>query len=215
MRISCVQLITTIALLFSACISASEMTDLTEQNYNVGGKEKGIVLLHINWGRQWKCAGLDNAQIESLAFTHLPLGQEPKTMIALETPSKLMVKNSFSAYALIVEPGDYAISAFDVKVAKSSSDVGHLIGDESKLFKEGNPIGGTFTVGAAEVVYIGHFGLDCSKEPIPWRYYVESKSEFQSYIAGFHKTFPYVKDSEVTFRLFSTTIYGQPFSLEQ
>jgi hypothetical protein len=47
------------------------------------------------------------------------------------------------------------------------------------------PVGRTFTGGAGEIVYIGHFGHDCAKEPILWRYYTEGKKDLERYVAVF------------------------------
>jgi hypothetical protein len=142
-------------------------------------------------------------------------GKSNDKSLLLEIPSKLFAKDTFVPIVALIEPGEYALSAFDVKVAQASSKVGHIKGGESQLFKDGEPIGGTFSVQPGEIVYIGHFGLDCAKEPIPWRYYIEGKSEFEAYVNGFHEEFPYAGNVPVQFRLFSTTMFGQDYSLEQ
>ncbi len=207
-------LLISVVLFISSSVSAAEFKYLTEKNYKEVGREQSILLLHVNWGRQWKCAGLDNAQLQSLSFSRLPLSENSTGIVSLEIPSKLTAKDSFTNYTLIIIPGEYALSEFDVKVAKSSSDVGHLKAGASKLFKEGKPIGGTFTVGPGEIVYIGHFTLDCTKEPILWRFYIEGRKEFERYVSGFNKEFPFVKDETVIFRLFSTNMFGEAYSLE-
>jgi hypothetical protein len=99
-------------------------------------------------------------------------------------------------------------------VARSSSDVVHLKGDAANLIKDKKSIGGTFTVAPGEIVYIGHFGLDCAKEPFLWRYYIEGRKDFDRYVAGFRKEFPFVQNKPVQFRLFSTIMFGQAYSLE-
>ncbi|RJQ18080.1 MAG: hypothetical protein C4560_07840 [Nitrospiraceae bacterium] len=208
-------LATILAVFISTSLYAAELNELTKKNYTEAGNQKAVVILHVNWGRYWKCGGLDNAQMEALKFSKIQKDETKASdaTISLETPSKLNAKDSFVPYVLLMEPGDYALSSFDVKVARSRSDIGHLKGDESTLMKDKKPIGGTFTVGAGEIVYIGHFGLDCAKEPFLWRYYIEGKKDFERYIAGFREEFPFVQDKPVQFRLFSTTMFGQEYSL--
>ena len=159
------------------------------------------MLLEANWGRRWDCAGLDNAQLQSLTFAQRANGPA----LELKTPSRLFVDNSFKPYALIVKPGEYFLVGFDIKIAKSSTEVGHLVGEELD--------GGSFTVAAGEFVYIGHFGLDCTAQPMLWRYYIEGKDEFERYAAGFRERFPFVGDTPVQFRLFDTTLFGSEYSL--
>lgn len=207
----------TIMLFAASSVAANaDLVELNKKRYEAGGKDNAVLLLHVNWGRQWKCAGLENAQLQALEFspTSQNGGRSSEKSLLLEIPSKLFVKDTFVPLALLIEPGEYALSAFDVKVAHSSTKVGHLKAGESQLFKEGKPIGGTFSVQAGEIVYIGHFGLDCAKEPIPWRFYIEGKSEFEAYAKGFHDEFPFTKSVPVQFRLFSTTMFGQEYILQ-
>lgn len=197
--------------LFAQLATAADVEELTSDNYAKDGTEKAVVILHVNWGRQWGCAKLDNAQLQALKFSRIP---SINASISLETPSALTAKDSFIPYTFLIQPGEYAISDFDVKVARSSSDVQHMKAEPAHLFKDGKPIGGTFSAGAGEIVYLGHFSLDCKKEPIPWRYYIDGRKEFEGYVSGFKKAFPFVKDKPVQFRLFSTTMFGEPYALE-
>jgi hypothetical protein len=107
------------------------------------------------------------------------------------------------------------LSGYRFKVAASVSDVRVTEGDSSKLIVDGKPVGGSFTVAAGEVIYIGHFGVDCHGEPAPWRFYVDGKQEFSRYVEGFHKRFPFAKDVPVTYRLFQTEHFGQAYELPQ
>jgi len=209
-------LATLLAIFISTSISAAELIELTSKNYAEAGEQKAVVIFHVNWGRYWKCAGLDNAQLQALTFSRIQTKESKSSdaTIPIETPSKLVVKDSFVPYVLLIEPGEYALSSFDVKVARSSSDVGHLKGDAANLIKDKKSIGGTFTVAPGEIVYIGHFGLDCAKEPFLWRYYIEGRKDFDRYVAGFRKEFPFVQNKPVQFRLFSTIMFGQAYSLE-
>jgi len=61
------------------------------------------------------------------------------------------------------------LSEFDVKVAGSVTDIAHAHGDPSTLIKDGKATGGTFSVAPGQIVYLGHFGVDCSGEPMLWR----------------------------------------------
>lgn len=175
--------------------------ELEEDRFDRSAGHHGVVLLEVNWGRQWGCAGLDNAQLQALTFSQLPGGPA----LALTTPSRLFVDNRYKIYALLAEPGEYILTGFDVKVAKSVSDVGHRVAEGQNY--------GSFDVAAGEFVYIGHFGLDCTEDPIPWRYYIEGTEDFERYVAEFRERFPFVGDVPVEFRLFSTDVIGTSYSL--
>ena len=110
--------------------------------------------------------------------------------------------------AIIVNPGEYAISGFDVRTAKLSKEVGHLEWGVKELFDGEESIGGTFYVNAGEIVYIGDFGLDCAYEPIPWRYYIEEE-DFEAYVDGFRKKNKFIDNKPIIYRLFQTTKFGQ------
>jgi hypothetical protein len=196
--------------------SAEAPQELTERTFVRHGNQKGVVVLHVNWGRQWGCAGIENAQLQRLGFSRLPLTAESaagKSEFLLRTPSRLSAKNAGLFYAMLIEPGEYALTEFDVKLAESVSDIGHLRGTVAQLFEGGQPTGGTFTVSAGEMVYIGHFSLDCSQEPIPWRYYIEGRDEYRQYVEDVRKRLPFTGDTPLLFRLFSTTRFGMPYSL--
>jgi len=185
----------------------AEPTRLSEEDYKGHANTVGIVIVQVNWGRQWKCGAFENAQLESLSFNGASQWE-------LTTPSRLTAGNSFTPYALLVPPGKYVLTGYDVKVAMSSSEVIHLRGDETQLVRNGEPLGGVFTIAAGEVVYIGHIGLDCAREPTPWRYYIESHDEFDRYVAGFRKHFPFLASTPVMYRLMTTKLFGQDYSIE-
>ena len=196
--------------------TAAEPLPLTERNFETADGRLGIVLFEANWGRRWGCAGLDNAQLLNLTFTRLSEDSLVRDGITLDlkTPSRLHVRDSYSPYAYLVEPGEYAITGFDVKVARSVTDVSHVLGTLSNLTENDRPMGGTFSVATSEIVYIGHFSLDCAMEPIPWRYYLEGRAEFDSWSETFRERYPFVGDAPVQFRLFSTTMFGEPYTLD-
>jgi hypothetical protein len=184
---------------------------LSRGNYEEYKNEKAVILYGVNWGRRWGCAGFDNAQLQSLIFSRIDSvsndldGED----IVLNTPAKLFAKNVSESYAIIVEPGEYALTGFDIKIAKSQSDVSHIKAKNMDLFENGKPAGGSFKVNAGEIVYIGDFGLDCAgDEPIPWRYYIQ-KEDFESYVAGFKEKYKFIGDEQVIYRLFRTDKFGQ------
>lgn len=193
-------------------VIAAEPADLDEATYRA---DLGVILIQINWGRTWNCGQYENAQLQALTFTKSPADRPDGVSLELETPSRLFVDNEFLSYAYVVQPGDYLLTAFDVKVARSTTEVIHIKGTRDNLINGGKPVGGSFTVNPGEVVYIGHFGLDCGAEPFLWRYYIEGRSEFERYIEGFRQKYPFVKHVPVQFRLFSTQVLGSPYALDE
>lgn len=189
---------------------AAEPVSLSETTYKA---DLGVLIVQMNWGRQWKCGAFENAQLQALSFTQLPSAGGQAVSLEFITPSKLFVDNKFLPYAWVVQPGEYFLSGFDVKIARSARNVAHIQGNKDNLFKEDKPIGGSFTVNPGEIVYIGHFGLDCGAEPFLWRYYIDEPQEFERYIKGFREKFPFIKNRPVQYRLFSSELFGRPFSL--
>ncbi len=205
----------TVISLFSINSISALAVELSDEAYSEQGKTKGTILLAANWGRQWKCGEYENAQLVKLGFTNLSNDKDKSSeQLILETPSKLLVKPEFLNYGFLVEPGTYAITEFSVKVAKSVSDVGYISADANKLLVNNEPKGGTFNIEAGEVVYIGHFFLDCYKEPIPWRYYPEGKEAFNSYVKSIKNEYPYLEKADIRFRILNTTIFGNPYELQ-
>jgi len=190
---------------------AAEPVPLRPDTYK---SDLGVLIIQVNWGRTWKCGRYENSQLEALTFRKVPPDAPEPILIALESPSKLFVDNKFLPHAFVIQPGEYYLAAFDVKVARSVKDVGHLKGAEDVLVEGGKPVGGSFTINPGEIVYVGHFGLDCGQEPFLWRYYLESREEFEKYVQGFREEFPFVRQVPVQYRLFSTRPFGNPFSLK-
>lgn len=178
-------------------VRAEAPVELDESTLEASAGELGVAVLAINWGRQWGCADLDNAQLQALTFTRRPDGPS----LEFRTPSRLFVDDRFIDLAVLVEPGTWDLTDFDVKVAESTRKVGHVT-------KSDDTSAGNFEVAAGEFVYIGHFSLDCSQEAIPWRYYVLPGSEFDSYADGFRDTYPFVGDIQVRYGLFVTEHLG-------
>ena len=192
-------------------VIAAEPVSLSADTYKA---DLGVLVIQVNWGRTWKCGQFENAQLQALTFTKSPLDAPESVSLALETPSKLFVDNKFLLYAFVIQPGEYVLTAFDVKVARSVTDVAHINGSKDNLIKDGKPVGGTFTVNPGEIVYVGHFGLDCGAEPFLWRSYIDGRGDFEKYIGGFREKFPFVRQVPAQYRLFSTQLFGNPFSLK-
>lgn len=205
------QLLALLAVLPSLCI-ATGPAGLDEATYRA---DLGVILTQINWGRAWDCGQYENAQLQALTFTKSPADTPDDISLELETPSRLLVENEFLPYAFVVQPGEYLLTAFDVKVARSTTDILHIRGTKNDLVEAGKPAGGSFTVNPGEIVYIGHFGLDCGAEPFLWRYYIEGHADFKRYIDGFRQQYPFVKHAPVQFRLFSTQVLGSPYALDE
>jgi len=174
---------------------------LTKKGYEEAGNEKAIILYGLNWGRQWGCSGFDNAQLQNLTFSRIDSvsGELVGGDIALNNTAKLFSENVFQSHAIIIDPGEYALTGFDIKVSKSSIGVSHIKGEGE----------GTFKVQAGEIVYIGYFGLDCvGDRPIPWRYYIQ-KEDFEHYVDQFKIKYDFLTDKQVVYRLFQTNEFGR------
>ncbi len=200
-----------ILLVLPSLVISAEPVSLKENNYKA---DLGVIIIQINWGRTWKCGQFENAQLQALTFTKSTAGNTDNATLDLKTPSKLFVNNEYLPYAFVVHPGEYILSSFDVKVARSKTDIAHIKGSKDKLIKEGKPLGGSFTVNPGEIVYIGHFGIECGAEPFLWRYYINGRKDFERYIEGFREKYPFVKKVPVQFRLFSTQMFGNPYTLK-
>ncbi len=206
-------LVTTLYMLASC---AGIKNEVTSDSYSRNGNEKGVVIMSINWGRKWGCGAFENAQLISFAFDLFKLqkaGDNDPPDLILNTPGRLMVDPVFLHYALLVDPGEYALSAFKIKVARSVSEVGYFGAQRSDLIKEGQPVGGTFKVEAGETVYVGHFFLDCGYTPTLWRYYTEDRKAFNDYMSEIKKRYPFLDLNKAQFRLF-TGPFGSYESLE-
>ena len=188
---------------------------LTEASYREMAQTKGLVILQANWGRYWKCGRFENAQLQKLAFRLIDADADAKVTKewVLSPTSALLTKPNFEPYVVYLDPGQYALSSFRFKVAGSVSDVKVVEPGPKELIVDGKAVAGSFTVAADEAVYVGHFGVDCSGEPTPWRFYIHGAQDFARYVDGFRKKYPFIKDVPVTFRLFETSTLGQHYEL--
>jgi hypothetical protein len=194
---------------------------ITADTYN--DKTKGVVVLSVLWKRYWGCGRFQNAQLRSFGFDRMPLqsNADEKTPDLLIEGSRLYAESLPVDYVLAVEPGEYALASFSVKVALSSSSVGYGGAGRSKLFQDAasspnksheyKALGGTFDVNAGEIIYIGHFGVDCYRAPIIWRYYVEGRDGFEAYRKTIKAQYPYLDVDAIQYRLFETAAFGSNF----
>jgi hypothetical protein len=189
-------------------------SSISEEQYSQYMTTKGVVILAVNSTRYWGCGGFENAELRSIGFDLFP-----QKGIKDSPPPDFVINGSadgpkFMLYVFMLQPGNYAISHIKIKVANSISDVGYLTANRSNLFNGSSPTGGTFDISAGEVVYIGHFGLDCTYQPTLWRYYKKDKEMFSQLIETLQSYIPYVNWSDVQYRLFETEPFGQDFTLE-
>lgn len=198
------------ALLVSSNPAAAEK--LKSREYAKHKDTMGVVILDVNWGRRWDCGGYDNAQLINLTFELIPTAAERSrhkySSVILKTPSRLFAKPEYRSYGFVIKPGQYALTEFRIKVARSMNDVGHISAMKNELVEDGQYYGGTFTVGAGEIVYVGHFFLDCLQSPIPWRYYSERDDTFAEYVADRRRQFRFLDNAKIVYRLFNTTNFG-------
>ncbi|MGA9573628.1 MAG: hypothetical protein WBS20_06760 [Lysobacterales bacterium] len=197
-------------------IKFKETEVVTKDAYLNNRDTNGIVLLDVNWGRWWDCGNYENAQLITLAFDRLPMNEinnDIQASLVLHSPAQLMVDPVFLSYGYSLEPGEYALSAFSIKVAKSASDVGFLTAERDQLYVNGSPVGGTFTINPGEVVFIGNFYLDCAYGPTLWRYHSDGREAFEAQIKEYRSRFPFLDLSDPKFRLFKTKEFGNDYEL--
>ena len=175
---------------------------------------KGFVVLSALWGRTWNCGQFVNGQLWSFGFDRLP------NDTTADDATADVVLQGFASYGggpatnyvLALDPGEYALATFAIKVASTTDGKIANVG-RARLFEGGKPIGGTFIVKAGELVYIGHFGLDCYKEPTIWRYYPEGREGFEHYKQLIKDQYPFLDVMHMQFRLFQTSLLGRDYVL--
>lgn len=210
-------LLLTLGIVICSAAGSTELEEATAEKYSAEAGSKGLVLFDIYWNRVWKCGGFQNAQLRSLGFDRTPLKSDAADspgLLMLTNPSELAPPRNFVQYAMLLEPGEYQLTSFAVKVAKSTTDVGTLTATRAQLVQDGASKAGSFTVAAGEVVFIGNFAIDCLQQPIPWRYFTEGKKNFEEHLQQYQRKFPFIDPSKVVYRLFSTTTFGEPYELK-
>lgn len=212
-----------LALLLASCASVQPSEEIgvsaeAKADVYAHSKDKlGLVLLDARWGRQWKCGKYENAQLLSFSFDKTPLSTRPddgSADITIGTTSLLAASSKFESYALLVPPGEYVLSGFKIKVARSVSDVGYWVASRSHLIKDSKPVGGKFSVAPGEAVYIGNFALDCYENPSLWRYYSTGQDGFKQQLSDYKSKYPFLDLANVKFRLFETSTIGRPYELK-
>ena len=223
LRLKRLSFVTMLCCVLSSCALIDVKDDVVgtpEATADIYAKEKnssGVVLLDVNWGRVWGCASYENAQLVTFSFDRMLSKERANTDpsdFVLTTPGLVTAKRSFESYAYLLPPGEYGLSYVKIKAAKSTSDVGYFVAGRDTLLKDGESNTGSFRVEAGEAVYIGSFALDCFKQPMIWRYYVEGQTAFKSRILDYGKKYPFLDLSKVTYRLFDTKIIGRPYELK-
>lgn len=211
-----------LALPLAACVTQpvnhNATAPISKSVYPQSKNNHAVVLLDVNWGRWWGCGERENAQLITLAFDKLPLKShenKSKPDLVLQSPSRLMVDPVFDNYAYSIAPGEYALSAFSIKVADSPSKVGFLTAQRDILLKDGKTVGGTFFAKPGETVFIGSFYLDCMYGPTLWRYYPEGHEDFNKRLRAYKNKYPFIDTKNVTYRLFKTTKFGYDNELPQ
>ena len=192
--------------------------ELKNRDYSRLSDDMGVVLLDVNWGRQWNCAGNENAQLVSLRFENIsqkPGEHDKYTEISLKTPSRLSVNPVFLNYGFLVEPGTYVFTEWSVKVSKSVNDIVFTRASREALVEGDVYHGGSFTLEAGEAIYIGNFFLDCYQSPIPWRYYSEGKDSFDRHTEEYKDKFKFLQGTEIEFRLLETENFGSSYELPE
>ena len=212
-------ILTAVIVLVAGCTSpgaSKPKHQVTAESYRTD-TTKGLVVLSVMWGRSWKCGRFENGQLRSFGFDRLP-----GMTSADDAPADVVIEDSTYAgggpasnYVLALDPGEYGLAMFAVQVASSATDVKTANVGRARLFEGGKPIGGTFTVKKDELVYIGHFGLDCYKEPTIWRYYLEGREGFEHYKQMIKRQFPFLNVEAMQFRLFKTSTLGRDYVLPQ
>jgi hypothetical protein len=192
--------------------------EVSKKAYQAGITANAVVVFDVNWGRHWNCGGYENAELMKIEFDRIT-GEtktpEAKADFIIDGPSRLTRTLRFLSYAFILPPGEYALSGVSIKVARSMSDVGYLNAKRSDLIKDGKPEGGTFTVAAGEIVFIGNFFLDCQTGPMLWRYYPISKEDFQKQVADYRAKYPFLEAERFRYRLFKSKFFGLDYELPQ
>jgi hypothetical protein len=99
---------------FSVATFAGQPQPLDARVYAKELPAAGIVTFSVNWGRKWGCAGAENAQLQRLAFSRLPV-DTVSAVLDLKTPSKLFVDDRFISCSYVLEPGTYATPHSDLE----------------------------------------------------------------------------------------------------
>ncbi len=215
------------SLMFAALLSSraadisGEKVEVTSDTYRLAKQTHGVVVMAVDWGRRWKFCGSDNVQLRTFAFDRVPVekhGDKKAADLVLEAPPSLTAgPGAVAHYAVLVVPGEYALSYTELKVAHSVSKVDTYAVGRKMLIVDGNSRAGSFTVGAGELVYVGHFATECvDGEPRIWRYFIVGREGFQEYLAQDVKSkYPFLDTDTIQYRLLKTSSIGSDYELAQ
>lgn len=198
--------------------SAQQSIEATAESYAGQRSAKGVVLVGVNWGRTWACGAYQNAELRIFAFDRMPTtkkSNEEGADIVLHTGPNLLRRQEYIGYALLVEPGEYALAGFAIKVMpdKLVSDTPqYWVAGRSDLAKYGADRGGRFSVAANETVYLGHFDIKCTAAgPKLWRVRAKEGEDFAAYLADLKRKYPFLELKQTQYRLFQTTEFGHQY----
>lgn len=191
--------------------SGSSSKKITANLYKQQQATQALVLLTINWGTKWRCGGYDSTYLQEIRFSRLN-GSDADLLFKRDNHPQ--DKPDFVRYAVLVDPGEYALSATQLTVIQAlGQKTDQLVTDRSRLIAGDQVLGGSFTADAGEQVYVGNFWIDCKYAPIVWRYYTEGQDSFTKHMALFAQDYPFVDPQKVQYRLFKTNQFGLDYQL--
>jgi hypothetical protein len=186
--------------------------NVTASAYQNSRADKAVVLVSVYWGRRWKCSGYENAQLRELGFdlsNRVEKNSQDTATIFLEGPA-LFTDKDFTNYAVLIEPGRYALSQVKIKLAKSISDIKFMEAKRAALRAQ-EDVTGTFDANANETVYIGNFAVDCPRgEPSLWRFFTTKGTNFEKHLTEYKQQFQFLDLTDVKHRLFKSNVFANP-----
>lgn len=204
----------------AAAAPPGEMPEVTADAYQRARETHGVVVVAVEWGRRWNFCGFENIQLRTFTFDRVPVrktgDKEAADLVMDPPPSLLAGPGTTGHHALLVEPGEYALSYSELKLARSVNSVDSYSLGRKKLIADGNSRAGSFTVAAGETVYIGHFSTECvDGNPQIWRYYIMGRAAFKEYLTEkVAPGYPFLDIDTVQYRLFETSAIGNDYELQ-
>jgi hypothetical protein len=207
---------------FGGAVAAppGEMIEVTDDTYRLHKDTHGVVVVSVEWGRRWNFCGFENVQMRTFAFDRVPVqkrsDKDAADLVLDPPPSLLAGPGTTGHHALLVEPGEYALTYTELKLARSVNKVDSYSIGRKRLIADGTSRAGSFTIAAGETVYIGHFSTECiDGEPRIWRYYIEGRAAFKEYLTTRVTTkYPFLDADSVQYRLFKTSEIGNDYELQ-
>ena len=194
--------------------TADDAVKLSKRNYQKYSDQRAVLLINVYWTRAWGCHDNNYAQLTNLTFRKIDSDSHwVKDGARIELKGGGLLSSVAKDYQLMVPPGIYALAGYRMRLSREFLDTVVQNATEEHLTKGGVAIGGQFEVGAGEVVYVGDFYLDCTQEPILWRYYLTPTDGFRDYMDEMAKRHPYLDRDKVIFRLFQSDYFSQPIEI--